>query len=660
MGLVKTGMRKALYNISTQSLERALARADLKKDLSRVFTGFVLLVAILFLPLMGYAQDKSNQFSITSFHYDTKAKAVVLETSLLPKDYSNNDHRFTRVKQPSNELIISFPRAKILLPKGKVIPINLNGLKSATFLQPSEYSGTLLRINCDSQDAIANIQFASSSSGIAIYINPVKNQKLMAPENPKMVVLPKSVAPLPAKGNSSTIKLVKHTILTSPTPTKSANILPAPIVEAPSNIVIGMEATPKGIIIRARPGDNIVVKERMALEKPNRLVLDIADATLENTKLKGPINIQNPLLHQVRLGQFDASTVRVVVDTDIPGRLMVTYPDENKNTLLLSDAVGGQTYSTLPDKDQQIGAIQDIWVESKGENKVSIKISATTSMVRLLEHQDNKIKIQFINLFGREAPVYFDKEKMPFIQKIQVSPLQANEPNVKLVIAFDRPEFNLSQYLSQDGKFLELSMEMLPPKVSANTQPTADEWMFTRIPGKKLVVVDAGHGGKDVGATREGVYEKNMTLSIALKVRDALQKLGYQVVMTHATDKFLELSEITGITNKVKPDVFVSVHINSSTNPSIHGIETYFFTPQSRALADAVHQQMVSRINAPDRYVRSARFYVIRHTDVPAILCETGYISNTTERNELLSAERQQATADAIARGVTYFLNQKK
>lgn len=626
---------------------------------------FLALGVVLFFSLFSgsaFSQGKAGSFSITGFQYDAKNRVITLKTTDLPKDYGTEDHRFTRIKQPDNELVISFPRAKANLPKNKPIPISANGLKSAVFLQPSEYSGVLLRINCESQAAIANIQFVSSGSGIGVYINPSKGQKLLAPVTPKTTIISKSTSepvasklPLP-----KTVSVPKKPTSSSTgiaIPSLTPNLAP---VQPPQNSITGIELGKSGVIIHAKSGNALIVKERMSLEKPSRLVLDIADAGLDNLKLKTPVAVQNSLIHQVRLGQFDESTVRVVVDTDIPGRLMVTYPGDDKNSLLISDSTGGQTYSSLPNKDEQIGAIQDIWVESKGENKASIKISATAPMVRLLEHQDTKIKIQLVNLFGREAPVYFDKAKFPFIEKMQVSPLQANEPNVKFVVTLDRDTYNLSQYLSQDGKYLELNIEMQKPKISTDNTPTADEWMFTRIPGKKVIVVDAGHGGKDSGANREGIYEKNMTLSIALKVRDALQKLGYQVVMTRSVDKFLELSEITAITNRVKPDVFVSVHINSSTNPSIHGIETYFFTPQSRALADAVHKQMISKINAPDRYVRSARFYVIRHTDVPAILCETGYISNSAERSELLSESRQQASADAIARGVTFFLNQKK
>ena len=174
--------------------------------------------------------------------------------------------------------------------------------------------------------------------------------------------------------------------------------------------------------------------------------------------------------------------------------------------------------------------------------------------------------------------------------------------------------------------------------------------------GLMRVVIDAGHGGKDMGANRAGINEKDLNLTVAHKLRQALEARGVRVSMTRTHDVFLPLPEITSINNGINPDVFVSVHTNSSTNPNITGIETYFFTPQSLPLANRVHRQMVSRVNSPDRGVRQARFYVIHHTRVPAILCEMGYISNPNERYSLTTETRQDATATAIADGVVEYL----
>jgi N-acetylmuramoyl-L-alanine amidase len=174
------------------------------------------------------------------------------------------------------------------------------------------------------------------------------------------------------------------------------------------------------------------------------------------------------------------------------------------------------------------------------------------------------------------------------------------------------------------------------------------------------VVVDAGHGGKDNGAMRAGVREKDMTLRVAHKLKKALEAKGVKVYMTRSTDKYLPLSTITGITNRIKPDAFVSVHINASVKPSLHGIETYYYHGRSLPMAKLVHARMIARVPGKSNGVRRARFYVVNHTPVPAILCEIGYISNTQERTAMLTETRQNQTAEAISEGVVQFLNTKR
>ena len=165
------------------------------------------------------------------------------------------------------------------------------------------------------------------------------------------------------------------------------------------------------------------------------------------------------------------------------------------------------------------------------------------------------------------------------------------------------------------------------------------------------------HGGHDPGALRGNVQEKELTLGIAQKLKKQLEAKGARVVMTRSDDTFVSLEDRVKITNSVQPDVFISVHINSLESTSnIYGIETYFQTDKSRPLADKVHGSLVSGLAAPDRNVRKARFYVINHTPVPAILAEVGYITNKAERDRLISSDYQNKIASSLARGVMLYL----
>ena len=114
------------------------------------------------------------------------------------------------------------------------------------------------------------------------------------------------------------------------------------------------------------------------------------------------------------------------------------------------------------------------------------------------------------------------------------------------------------------------------------------------------------------------------------------------------------------ITNSLNPTLFLSVHINAMESANdIHGIETYYQTDQSKLLADAIHERLVAGLEAPDRAIRKARFYVIKNTPVPAVLAEVGFISNKEERDKLISSDYQAKVAEALEQGVMLYLDKR-
>jgi N-acetylmuramoyl-L-alanine amidase len=178
--------------------------------------------------------------------------------------------------------------------------------------------------------------------------------------------------------------------------------------------------------------------------------------------------------------------------------------------------------------------------------------------------------------------------------------------------------------------------------------------------GRPLVMIDPGHGGPDVGATRNGIYEKDITLAMSKQLGRILQKMGYAVAYTRTEDIDLDLEPRVQSAENYRASVFVSVHVNSlDANASqVSGIETYHAPGASlgKNLAELVHEQILASTGANDRGVRSARFYVIRNTSMPAILVETGYITNPSEAARLVNPSYQERMAEAIARGVDQFL----
>ena len=128
--------------------------------------------------------------------------------------------------------------------------------------------------------------------------------------------------------------------------------------------------------------------------------------------------------------------------------------------------------------------------------------------------------------------------------------------------------------------------------------------------------------------------------------------------MTRANDSYVSLQDRVAISEKFNPDIFVSIHVNSSVRPEIKGVETHYYHQESMALAQTVHSSFASAVNSPNRGLFKSKFYVINHTTAPSILVEIGFISNNAERAELVSEKRKQATAKAIADGVQEYFKQ--
>jgi N-acetylmuramoyl-L-alanine amidase len=169
------------------------------------------------------------------------------------------------------------------------------------------------------------------------------------------------------------------------------------------------------------------------------------------------------------------------------------------------------------------------------------------------------------------------------------------------------------------------------------------------------VVLDPGHGGYDPGGVpRQRYSEKAAALDIALRVRAGLLARGHRVVMTRSSDVFVELSERVAISKKTSGSpVFVSIHLNSSTNTGASGVETYHYSSKSARLARAVHQQVVAAAGSIDRGVRRARFYVLRHNTRPSVLLELGFLTNASEGAKIArSANHRQKLANAVVAGI--------
>jgi N-acetylmuramoyl-L-alanine amidase len=127
--------------------------------------------------------------------------------------------------------------------------------------------------------------------------------------------------------------------------------------------------------------------------------------------------------------------------------------------------------------------------------------------------------------------------------------------------------------------------------------------------------------------------------------------------MTRESDTYPTLPERVEIANGEKADLFISVHINSGPS-SAEGTETYYNTAKSKTYANTVHKYLIQATGFLDRKVRTAGYYVIKNTKMPAILVEIGFISNPSEAQQMASEEFQKRVADALYNGIREFVDQ--
>lgn len=188
----------------------------------------------------------------------------------------------------------------------------------------------------------------------------------------------------------------------------------------------------------------------------------------------------------------------------------------------------------------------------------------------------------------------------------------------------------------------------------------------------KTIMIDPGHGGPDTGAIGPNrTYEKNNNLAIALALNDILKQTGAKIILTRTKDispasnysETADLQARVALANKSNPDLFISIHNDSFTNPDIQGTSTYYSEDnlkenESLQLANSIECALIDTIKTKNRGVKEAGFYVLRSTIMPSILVETAFISSPYEEARLQNPTFQKNVAAAIFHGIyNYYKN---
>ncbi|MCJ7544554.1 MAG: N-acetylmuramoyl-L-alanine amidase [Phycisphaerae bacterium] len=200
--------------------------------------------------------------------------------------------------------------------------------------------------------------------------------------------------------------------------------------------------------------------------------------------------------------------------------------------------------------------------------------------------------------------------------------------------------------------------ERVPPPPPRVPVPAPEAAAPTALAGR-VVVIDPGHGGKDPGATSvHGQEEKAVVLEVAQLVTDGLLGRGVDAHMTRQDDRFIELEERSAIANRLRAELFVSIHADAARNRAARGFTVYVARqpgPASLAAADAI-ARLLQASGVPSRGRQEANYRVLVGTTCPAVLVELGYLSNADEAARLAVPGYRRQLADAIADAIAEYL----
>jgi N-acetylmuramoyl-L-alanine amidase len=313
-----------------------------------------------------------------------------------------------------------------------------------------------------------------------------------------------------------------------------------------------------------------------------------------------------------------------------PHRLVIDIPNtvmskELKTASLLKEGKGytGKSLETLsmstlqdnndlellkePDSAQQGGEVQE------GHSKMTTSAQQTEGLAETTEIAE-------------------EIEDDSVIEQIRYSQFSLEPQTVRVVVDLSRK----SNYIfSQTDTGYQVELKPLPRKIGY------------------LVLLDAGHGGKDPGAIgTNGNYEKDFTLTMSKLIKEELQQYdGLQVIETRTDDSYPTLQDRAQFANDVEADLFLSIHANAF-KPQTRGTETFYYTPQSESLARVVQKHLLEATGFPDRGVKKAGFVVIKNTNMPSSLIEVGFLSNQDENKMMQQSDFQQKVAEAMGKAI--------
>ena len=441
-----------------------------------------------------------------------------------------------------------------------------------------------------------------------------------------------------------------------------------------------------------------------------------------------PTRLEIDGVDKITLGQFKSDVLRIVLSSE---KSLSTSYKLNKRQIIIS-------VDSVQRKNSSNKSINESKVEDNNPTSEPINID-TQNAIRSIDSNDNKIVVKFNKDYSKKDITQISKKNGPNyeytfdingkykyttptkldIDNIDNVTVSDNKNSVRIVIS-NKSNPKITYSLSSRELVINIISNSSSPTTNITTKkkeepikeiptvlpPSISAQMTTGAPKgrKKTIVLDAGHGGDDVGAVGPNKrYEKVINLNVTKYLASILKQRGYTVYLTRDADFFIKVMDRTVLANEKNADSFMSIHTNAvplEKANEVAGIETFFLSPAReerakrvaalenksdiREMSDSSKDVFLESLNRPritashkfaidvqagilqsarskykdvqDSGVREGPFWVLVGAQMPSILVEVGYISHPVEGKRLYEKNYQQLLANGIANGVdSYF-----
>ena len=388
------------------------------------------------------------------------------------------------------------------------------------------------------------------------------------------------------------------------------------------------------------------------LENPSRLIVDIEDSVLSSSVQKEYL-VGSPLANRIRIGQFQPTKVRVVVESM-----------SEINIFWLDGGTSG--YRLVIDVIQVPSVFKD---EKPKPQTTTTKPSANDAKTKAEKERQAKLDAERKAKEEKERKAKEEADRKAQAEKDRKAKVEAERKahEEKERKAKEERDRKAKEEKERRAKEQEKDTKTTKPTNTPKSEVDDDLDSLMTLKGK-IIAIDPGHGGNDAGAIGPtGVMEKTVTLNVALELEKLLKAQGATVIMTRHTDKTVspkgakasaieELQARCDVANSAKADIFISIHADSFTNASARGTTGYYYSQTegqaSIKLADCIRKALCEQIKTPSRGTKPCNFYVVKNTDMAATLIELAFISNPDEENILSSKDGVLKCAQGIFDGI--------